>query len=140
MDIFNAGMQPFFDKRLDRREVELRHLIDSTNEQRHEVDEAGPQGVVDFKDAAQEQALATTDGVMAEHAVQELEEVIAARRRLADHDYGLCADCGAAIDLGRLWPWPQRLATPHARPFASMDKACRIVSRRAHSRCILRQR
>lgn len=39
---------------------------------------------------------------MAEHAVRELEEVIAARRRLADHDYGLCADCGAAIDLGRL--------------------------------------
>ena len=27
MDIFNAGMQPFFGKRLDRREVELRHLI-----------------------------------------------------------------------------------------------------------------
>ena len=42
MDIFNAGMQPFFGKRLDRREVELRHLIDSTNQLRHEADEAGP--------------------------------------------------------------------------------------------------
>ena len=42
MDIFNAGLQPFFGKRLDRREVELRHLIDSTNHLRHEADEAGP--------------------------------------------------------------------------------------------------
>lgn len=43
-------MQPFFDKRLDRREVELRYVIDSINELRHEADEAGPRGAVDFKD------------------------------------------------------------------------------------------
>lgn len=102
MDIFNAGMEPFFGKRLARREAELRHLLHSTNELMHEAGEAGPRGVVDFKDAAAEQALATVDEAKAEHAVRELEEVLAARRRLADHDYGLCADCGEAIDLGRL--------------------------------------
>ena len=102
MDIFNAGMQPVFDKRLDRREVELHQLIDSTNQLAHGAGEAERRGVVDFKDAADQQALATVDEAMAEHAVHELNEVIDARRRLADHDYGLCADCGEAIDLGRL--------------------------------------
>ena len=61
MDIFNAGLQPFFDKRLDRREVELRQLIDSTNELSHEADAGAQRRVVDFKNAADEQALATID-------------------------------------------------------------------------------
>lgn len=79
MDIFKAGMEPFFGKRLARREVELRHLIDSTDELMHQADEA-----------------------RAGRAGRDLEDVLAARRRLADHGYGQCADCGKAIDLGRL--------------------------------------
>ena len=131
MDIFNAGMQPFFGKRLDRREVELRHLIDSTNQLRHEADEAGPRGVVDFKDAADEQALATVDEAKAEHAVRELEEVLAARRRLADHDYGLCADCGEAIDLGRLMALA---ATPCCTTCQAIREHGQSASRRAAPR------
>ena len=127
MDIFNAGMQPFFDKRLDRREVELRQLIDSTNQPAHEAGEAEQRGVVDFKDAADQQALATVDEAMAEHAVRELEEVIAARRRLADHDYGLCADCGEAIDLGRLLALA---ATPCCTTCQAIREQGQSVSRR----------
>ena len=102
MDIFNAGMKPYLAKRLARREAELRHLLQATNEQLHEAAETGPRGVVDFKDAAAEQSLAVVDAAKAEHALRELDEVVAAFRRLADHSYGLCADCGEAIDLGRL--------------------------------------
>lgn len=102
MDIFNGGMEPFFTKRLNAREAELRALLHSSNELMHEAEVDGPRGVVDFKDAASEQALATVDEAKAEHAAHELVEVLAARRRLIDHSYGHCIDCGEAIDLGRL--------------------------------------
>jgi DnaK suppressor protein len=102
MDIFSAGMVPFFTARLSRREAELRHVLQSANELMHEANEAGPRGVIDFKDVAAEQSMATVDEVNAGHAERELDEVLAARRRLADHSYGNCTDCGEAIDLGRL--------------------------------------
>ena len=102
MDIFNAGMASFFTKRLVRREAELRHVLHAANELMHQANEAGPRGVVDLKETAANQSLATVDGAEAEHAVCALEDVLAARRRLADHSYGQCADCGEAIDLGRL--------------------------------------
>ena len=102
MDIFNAGIETFFTKRLVRREAELRDVIHPANELMHQTNEAGPRGVVDFEETAAEQSSATVDEAKAEHAVCELEDVLAARRRLADHSYGQCADCGEAIDLGRL--------------------------------------
>ena len=102
MDIFNAGMESFFTKRLVRREAELRHVLHAANELMHQANEAGPRGVVDLKETAANQSLARVDEAKAEHAVCELEDVLAARRRLADRSYGQCADCGEAIDLGRL--------------------------------------
>ena len=102
MHIFNPDMESFFSKRLARREAELRHVLQSTNELMHEANEAGPRGVLDFKDVAAEQSLAAVDEVNAEHAARELEDVLAARRRLADHSFGRCVDCGEAIDLDRL--------------------------------------
>ena len=51
MDIFNAGMEPFFGKQLARREVELRQLIHSSTDAMHDADAVGARGVADFKDA-----------------------------------------------------------------------------------------
>ncbi len=102
MNIYSAGMEPFFGKRLAKREVELRQLIHPSTEVMRETDPAGSRGVVDLKDAAFEQASASVDEARVDHAVRELEEVLAARGRLADHEFGLCADCGEAIDLSRL--------------------------------------
>ena len=48
MDIFGAGMEPFFRRRLDRREAELRARLDSTADLLHEAAEAGPREVVDL--------------------------------------------------------------------------------------------
>lgn len=109
MDIFGAGMEPFFRHRLDRREAELRARLDSTTDLLHEAAEAGPREVVDFKDLATEQSLAIVDEANAEHSAHELQAVSAARHRLTDHSYGQCADCGEAIDLARLMAMP---ATP----------------------------
>lgn len=102
MDIFNAGMESFFTKRLVQREAELRHVLHAANEPMHHVYEAGARWFVDFKETAADQSFATVDEAKAEHAVCALEDVLAARRRLADHSYGQCADCGEAIDIGRL--------------------------------------
>ena len=122
MDIYNAGMEAFFTKRLACRETELRHVVKSTKDLMHEANEAGPHGVVDFKDVAASQALATVDEINAEHAVRELENVLAARRRLADHRYGNCADCGETIDLGRLMALV-------ATPFCT---ACQAIREHGH--------
>ena len=102
MDIFNAGMEPFFHKRLAQREAELRQLLHSGTDQMHAAEEAGPREVSDFKDAASAESLAIVAEANAQHAANELEDVLAAQRRLADHSYGRCTDCDAAIDLGRL--------------------------------------
>ncbi|HYW56629.1 MAG TPA: TraR/DksA family transcriptional regulator [Polaromonas sp.] len=102
MNTFSAGMEPSFTKRLAQREAELRHVLESANNLMREDSEAATHGVVDFKDVAATQSLATVEDVTAEHAARELEDVLAAQRRLADHSYGNCADCGEAIDLGRL--------------------------------------
>ena len=132
MDIINAGMEPFFGKRLARREVELRQLIHSSTEVMHEADAAGPRGVVDFKDAASEQAVAAVDEARVDHAVRELQEVLAARGRLANHDYGLCTDCGEAIDLSRLMalvatPCCTACQTVRERGQSERPRAARIV-------------
>ncbi|GAB3478611.1 TraR/DksA family transcriptional regulator [Polaromonas eurypsychrophila] len=123
MNIYNAGMESFFIKRLARREAELRYVLQFTNELMHEANEAGPLGVVDFKDVAASHALATVDEVNAEHAASELDDVLAARRRLADRSYGNCSDCGETIDLGRLMALV-------ATPFCT---ACQAVREHGHS-------
>ena len=59
MNIFNAGMESFFTKRLVRREADLRHVFHAANEPIHRVNDTGPRGVVDFKETAADQSLAT---------------------------------------------------------------------------------
>ncbi len=63
--------------------------------------------VSDFKDLASEEAQSVVDENQAEHAALELEQVLAARRRLKDGTYGTCQACGEPIDVRRL------LAMPH---------------------------
>ena len=62
--------------------------------------------VTDFKDLAGEQSLAAVDDAQGEQAALELEQVLAARRRLHDHSYGRCLNCDKAIDLRRLTAMP----------------------------------
>lgn len=67
--------------------------------------------------AAQEESRAAIDEAQALHATHELQQVQAARRRVADGSYGLCLDCGEPID-------PRRLA---ALPAAAYCAACQAV-------------
>ncbi|MDP2452331.1 MAG: TraR/DksA C4-type zinc finger protein [Polaromonas sp.] len=117
METYDCTLMPRFSQILAQRETELRALLRATAEQPHEADGTGQHRVMDFKDVAMEQALATVDEAKAGHAVHELEEVLAARRRLADQSFGHCLDCGEAIDLRRL----------AARPAAALCTTCQAI-------------
>ena len=58
---------------------------------------------------AVEETQSVVEEAKADHALEELERVVAARKRLADQTYGECLDCGEPIDLRRLMAMP---ATP----------------------------
>ena len=113
MDTYNPSMLQHFHQLLARREAELRLLLRSSGDLGSDAPGAEPRDVVDFKELATEQTLATVDDAKASHAVHELDELAAARRRLDDHSYGQCLDCGDAIDLRRLEALP---ATPYCTP------------------------
>lgn len=110
MNTLDASMRQHFHQQLARREAELRLLLRSSGDLGSEAPDAAPRDVIDFKELATEQTLATVDDAKASHAVHELDQLAAARRRLDDHSYGLCLDCGDAIDLRRLEALP---ATPY---------------------------
>ncbi|MDI1271809.1 MAG: TraR/DksA C4-type zinc finger protein [Polaromonas sp.] len=117
METYDSTLMPRFSQILAQREAELRALLRATAEQSHEAGDTGQHRVMDFKDVAMEQALATVDEAKAGHAVLELEDVLAARRRLADQSFGHCLDCGEAIDLRRL----------AARPAAALCTTCQAI-------------
>ncbi|MCA0213998.1 MAG: TraR/DksA family transcriptional regulator [Proteobacteria bacterium] len=110
MNTLDASMRQHFHQQLARREAELRLLLRNSGDLGSEAPDTAPRDVVDFKELATEQTQATVDDAKTNHAVHELDQLAAARRRLDDHSYGLCLDCGDAIDLRRLEALP---ATPY---------------------------
>jgi len=104
METYNSAMAPRFAELLARREAELRAVLGDGDEP--QAPEAQAREVVDFKDMAVEETQAVVDEAKAEQAAEELELVVAARRRLADQTYGECLDCGEPIDVRRLFAMP----------------------------------
>ena len=104
MKTFDISLTPEFDRALSVRERELCAVLEA----RDGLGVAAADGhdVTDFKDVAGEQSLVTVDEAQAELAGLELEQVLAARRRLHEHSYGRCLDCEEAIDLARLTAMP----------------------------------
>lgn len=109
MDIFTRSMTPRFNKLLAKREDELRAILRSTGDFAVAAPETQAREVIDFKDMAVEETQSVVDEAKADHALEELEQVIAARKRLGVQAYGECLDCGEPIDLRRLVAMP---ATP----------------------------
>ena len=94
MKTFDISLTDDFDRVLLLRERELCAALDA-----HE--RPGPAAA-----AASKQSLATVDEAQAEQTALELEQVLAARRRLHEHSYGSCGDCGESIALARLSAMP----------------------------------
>jgi DnaK suppressor protein len=117
METYDSTLMPRFRQLLEQREADLRSMLQASGDLTDPASDNGSHGVMDFKDVAMEQALATVDEAKVGHAILELKEVLAARRRLADQSFGYCLDCGEAIDLRRLT----------ALPAASLCTACQTI-------------
>jgi DnaK suppressor protein len=104
MKTFESSMGTEFDGLLALREQELCDIL-RAREAQHDRTGASSD-VNDFKDLAGEDSQAAVDEAQAEHAALELEQVLAARRRLHEKAYGSCLECGEAIDLRRLCAMP----------------------------------
>jgi DnaK suppressor protein len=122
MKTFDVSLTQQFDQLLSVRERKLRAVLDA-HERLRCATAAEQEDVTDFKDLASEQSLARVDEAEAQRAALELEQVLAARRRLHDHSYGRCPDCGDAIDL-------RRLAAMPASVFCTACQALREAARR----------
>jgi DnaK suppressor protein len=106
MDTYNTTMAPRFAQLLAEREADLRAVLAGGGAYELQAPEAQAREVLDFKDMAVEETQAVVDEAKAEQAAEELEGVVAARRRLADQTYGECLDCGEPIDVRRLLAMP----------------------------------
>jgi DnaK suppressor protein len=124
MESYNNSMALRFTQLLAGREAELRATLRSTGDAAGQALDAEPREVTDFKDVAEEESLAMVDEAKAEHAAQELQQVLAARQRLLDGSYGDCLNCGEAIDLRRLTALP-------ATPFCTACQAAHEQERKA---------
>lgn len=92
---------------MTKRQEELRALLRAAADARENEQ---PTDVVDFKDVAAEESRAAIDDLALSHAAIELSQVSSALRRMEEGSYGLCQDCGEAIDERRLMALP---ATPY---------------------------
>ena len=110
MDTYDRSLEPRFAQLLARREAELRAILRATGDMAEHTSDVSNGEVVDFKDMAIEETQAVVEQAKAGQAAQELEEMVAARRRLQRGSYGECLDCGEEIDLRRLLALP---ATPY---------------------------
>jgi DnaK suppressor protein len=119
MDTYDKHMAGRFREALVRRAGELGRIL------HHEVEAAmddALRDVGDFKDAAVQESAAAIDEAQAAHAAIELRDVQAALARLADGSYGMCLDCGDAIDLRRLT----------ALPATAFCTSCQSAHEKAH--------
>ena len=129
MSSYDISLAPNFLQRLAQRESQLRAILHPASDVADDAADLQPHDVMDFKDMADEQTRAVLDDGQSERAAHELEQLLAARRRIEDHSYGRCLDCREPVDLRRLMALP---CTPyctacqavheHARPLAGHPK------------------
>ena len=125
---FNTTMAPRFLHLLKVRELEMRELLRSSGHLPSRTESHDGHEVRDFKDIAGDESQAAVDEAQAAHALNELIELAAARRRLEAQTYGLCTECGDAIDMRRLTAMP---ATAHcAGCQAALEHAEAVEARR----------
>ncbi len=127
MDIYTSTLAPRFTKLLAKRETELRTILRSTGDYAGPAPETQAREVLDFKDMAVEETQSVVDEAKADHALEELEQVVGARKRLAEQTYGECLDCGEPIDLRRLMAMP---ATPFCTACQDIHEHGRAVGAR----------
>ncbi len=106
MDTYDNQDEPRFALLLRQREETIRAELRALDNLPNTVNSMVGHEVLDFKDVAVEETMARLDRANAHRLEAELLQVVSAQRRIAEHHYGKCLDCGEAIDLRRLQALP----------------------------------
>lgn len=106
---------------LAQREAELRAALDTDKKNELATEEAVSGEIQDFKDLADRELQSGMAVLDTARTLEELSQVVAARRRLQEGHYGQCLKCSKPIDLRRL----------EALPAASFCLACQTAGEEA---------
>lgn len=105
---------------LNRRE----NILSFINESRNSIDQIKNQEINDDLDYAELVSDSFTEGMIANHQLDELNQIEDAIRKIDKGTYGVCDMCGINIPIGRL----------KAKPFAKFCTECRTVYERESSK------
>jgi len=98
-------------------EVRQKQIFENINGSRNNIEELKNQEINDDLDYAEVVSDSFTEGMIANHQLDELKQIDDALKRIKDGDYGSCEMCGVTIPIGRL----------KAKPFARYCTECREV-------------
>jgi DnaK suppressor protein len=93
------------------------NILVNINSSRANIDELKGQEINDDLDYAELVSDSFTEGMIANHQVEELRQIEESLVKISKGTYGVCDMCGVVIPLGRL----------KAKPFAKFCTECRTV-------------
>ncbi|MEW6354009.1 MAG: TraR/DksA C4-type zinc finger protein [Pseudomonadota bacterium] len=96
-------LKHMLDDRYKQLIEDVRSELIRSDQQRY-IDMAG--AVADVGDASVADLLADMDTAIIDRQIQEIRDIEAAKRRIADGSYGTCIDCGGDIGYERLLAYP----------------------------------
>ena len=96
---------------LERKE----NILSNINNSRANIDQLKEQEINDELDYAELISDSFTEGMIANHQIDELRQIEESLRKIEIGTYGICDMCGVVIPLGRL----------KAKPFAKFCTECR---------------
>ena len=98
---------------LERRD----NILSNINNSRLNIDQLKEQDIKDDLDYAELVSDSFTEGMIANHQLEEFKQIEEALVKISQGTYGICDMCGIVIPLGRL----------KAKPFAKFCTECRTV-------------
>ena len=98
---------------LERRD----NILSNINNSRMNIDQLKDQDIKDDLDYAELVSDSFTEGMIANHQLEEFKQIEEALVKISKGTYGICDMCGIVIPLGRL----------KAKPFAKFCTECRTV-------------
>ena len=101
------------DTLIERKDILLENIKDSIDN----IDQLKSQDINDDLDYAEVSSDSFTEGMIANHQLDELKQIEEALKEIDESTYGSCNMCGINIPIGRL----------KAKPFAKFCTECREV-------------
>lgn len=93
------------------------NILSNINNSRLNIDQLKEQDIKDDLDYAELVSDSFTEGMIANHQLEELKQIEEALVKISKGSYGICDMCSVVIPLGRL----------KAKPFAKFCTECRTV-------------